>query len=113
MFSTIPTPNMTPQNSAKWLLSLLGEGLEEYQPFARYGKGLLFTALLESQGLQTKPFLDRGMDAGILVDLEDDFLSTDVGLDKIALLKVSLYEYAMVYGQYATVRAMHTFDAYI
>ncbi|GFR40200.1 hypothetical protein Agub_g760 [Astrephomene gubernaculifera] len=76
------------QWSAKRLLHLMGIMEAEYQPFVRYG-GPLLAALLGSQGVSAAPFLARGVDAHILLGLDDHYLRTQLGLDEVAVLKVA------------------------
>ena len=76
-----------PQWPAKRLLHLLGVLEVEYRPFVRYGPALL-AALLEGQGVDPGPFLERKVDAHILLSLEEPYLRTSLGLDDVAAKKV-------------------------
>lgn len=72
---------------AKRLLHLLGVLEVEYRPFVRYGPALL-AALLEGQGVDPGPFLERKVDAHILLSLEEPYLRNSLGLDDVAAKKV-------------------------
>jgi hypothetical protein len=72
---------------AKRLLHLLGVLEVEYRPFVRYGPALLAT-LLEGQGVDPSPFLERKVDAHILLSLEEPYLRSSLGLDDVAAKKV-------------------------
>ncbi|GLC34629.1 hypothetical protein PLESTB_001240700 [Pleodorina starrii] len=84
---------LLPWKQVQWrvkrLLHLLGELEVEYKPFTAYGCGPLLAGVLASQRLDPRPFLEAGVDAHLLLRLEEGHMRERLGLDELDVLKVS------------------------